>query len=62
MVDIPKTQTAAFIENPGPDAQVVLKHNVPVSEPKEGEVLVKMECCGLWYKSPSTTLPSLIQN
>jgi propanol-preferring alcohol dehydrogenase len=45
---IPTTQTAAIIQNPGSNAHVVIKHDIPVPEPHEGEVLVKMECCGLW--------------
>jgi propanol-preferring alcohol dehydrogenase len=48
MTEIAKTQTVVVIENPGEDAKVNFKHDVPVPQPKENEVLVKMECCGLW--------------
>jgi hypothetical protein len=42
---IPKTQKAAVVEKPGKDAKAVIKE-IPVEEPKEGEVLIKMEATG----------------
>jgi len=56
---IPETQTVAWIENPGPSGKLVIKHDVPVQHPREGEVLVKLECSGIWY-IPLAPLPILI--
>jgi NADPH:quinone reductase-like Zn-dependent oxidoreductase len=44
-VTIPKTQKAAVVEKPGKDAKAVVKE-IPVEEPKEGEVLIKMLATG----------------
>ncbi|KJR88989.1 uncharacterized protein SPSK_07649 [Sporothrix schenckii 1099-18] len=44
---IPKTQKAAVIENPGPKGTIVVKDDVPVSEPGPNEILVKLEYSGL---------------
>ncbi|PYI36868.1 alcohol dehydrogenase [Aspergillus indologenus CBS 114.80] len=49
MPPIPKTQTAAWIENPRPHAHLELRHEVPVPEPGGGEVLVKLECTGFCH-------------
>ncbi|PYH85639.1 hypothetical protein BO82DRAFT_380736 [Aspergillus uvarum CBS 121591] len=49
MTPIPRTQTAAWIENPRPHAQLELRHDVPVPEPVGGEVLVKLECTGFCH-------------
>lgn len=48
-MSIPKYQTAATIERPRPGAKLDLRHDIPVPEPKAGEVLVKLECTGFWY-------------
>lgn len=45
---LPKTQTAACIDVPGPDATLDIRHDVPVPEPQEGEILVKLEYTGFW--------------
>lgn len=42
---IPKTQHAAIVEKPGKEAKAVIKE-IPVEEPQEGEVLIKMEATG----------------
>lgn len=42
---IPKTQHAAIVEKPGKEAKAVVKE-IPVEEPQEGEVLIKMEATG----------------
>lgn len=55
MTEVPKTQTVVVIGNPGEDAKVNFKHDHPVPQPKENEVLVKMECCGLWYAASEST-------
>jgi NADPH:quinone reductase-like Zn-dependent oxidoreductase len=44
-ISIPETQNAAVIDKPGKDAKAVVKQ-VPVEDPKEGEVLIKMEATG----------------
>lgn len=48
-MSIPKYQTAATIERPHPGAKLDLRHDIPVPEPKAGEVLIKLECTGFWY-------------
>jgi NADPH:quinone reductase-like Zn-dependent oxidoreductase len=45
---IPKTQRAAVVEKPGKEAKAIVKE-VPVEEPKDGEVLIKMEATGGTY-------------
>jgi NADPH:quinone reductase-like Zn-dependent oxidoreductase len=47
---IPKTQHAAVVEKPGKEAKAIVKE-VPVEEPKEGEVLIKMEATGGTFMS-----------
>ncbi|PGH11161.1 hypothetical protein AJ80_07263 [Polytolypa hystricis UAMH7299] len=47
MPEIPAVQKAAWITNPGPDGKLEIRHDVPTPQPGDGEVLVKMECCGL---------------
>ncbi|OJK01364.1 hypothetical protein ASPACDRAFT_77136 [Aspergillus aculeatus ATCC 16872] len=49
MTSIPQVQTAAWIENPRPHAQLELRHDVPVPEPADGEVLIKLECTGFCH-------------
>lgn len=44
-ITIPKTQNAAVVEKPGKDAKAVVKQ-LPVEDPQEGEVLIKMEATG----------------
>jgi alcohol dehydrogenase, propanol-preferring len=56
-LQIPTTQTVAWIVDPGPNGRLDIRKDVEVGQPGEGEVLVKMECSGIWYSppSPSTT-------
>lgn len=42
---VPKTQRGAVVEKPGKDAKAVVKE-IPVEEPQEGEVLIKMVATG----------------
>jgi alcohol dehydrogenase, propanol-preferring len=42
---IPKMQHAAIVEKPGKEAKAIVKE-IPVEEPQEGEVLIKMEATG----------------
>jgi D-arabinose 1-dehydrogenase-like Zn-dependent alcohol dehydrogenase len=47
-ISIPKTQKAAVVEKPGKDAKAVIK-DIPVEEPQEGEVLIKMDATGVCH-------------
>lgn len=47
-VQIPSVQTAALIKNPGPNARIEIRHDYPVPQPGKNEVLLKMECSGIW--------------
>jgi NADPH:quinone reductase-like Zn-dependent oxidoreductase len=44
-ISIPKKQHAAVVDKPGKDAKAHVKE-IPVEEPAEGEVLIKMEATG----------------
>jgi NADPH:quinone reductase-like Zn-dependent oxidoreductase len=44
-ISIPRTQHAAVVDKPGKDAKAHVKE-IPVEEPAEGEVLIKMEATG----------------
>lgn len=46
---IPKFQTAAWIDAPGPNAKPYLKHDIPIPIPGNGELLVKLECTGVCH-------------
>jgi alcohol dehydrogenase, propanol-preferring len=48
-IELPSTQTAATIQDPGANGHVVIGHDLPVSEPGSGEILVKLEYSGIWY-------------
>lgn len=45
---IPSVQTAALIENPGNDAQIVFRLDIPVGNPGVNEILVKLAFTGVW--------------
>ncbi len=45
---IPETQVAAWVDKPGPDSRLEIKSDIQVPQPKDGEVLVKLECSGVW--------------
>jgi hypothetical protein len=44
-ISIPKTQHAAVVDKPGKDAKAEVRE-IPVEEPAEGEVLIKLEATG----------------
>ncbi|KAG5795918.1 hypothetical protein H9Q69_005063 [Fusarium xylarioides] len=44
---IPSVQKAALIESPGNDARIVIRSDIPVGNPGENEILVKLEFTGL---------------
>lgn len=46
---LPRIQQAFIVQNPGPNHTIVLRDDVPVPEPGPGEILLKLECTGLWY-------------
>lgn len=49
MSSLPKTMKAVFIEKTGGTEVLQYRTDVPVPEPKEGEVLVKNEFIGINY-------------
>ncbi|QGI97351.1 hypothetical protein CEK26_010420 [Fusarium fujikuroi] len=44
---IPSTQKAALITNPGNDARIIIRSDIPVGNPGENEILVKLGFTGL---------------
>lgn len=48
ITQIPNVQTAALIKDPGPNAWIEIRHDYPVAQPGKNEVLLKMECSGIW--------------
>jgi Zn-dependent alcohol dehydrogenase len=48
MATIPKTQIAAWLEKPQPGATFQIRNDIEVAEPKDGEVLVKLDYSGFW--------------
>jgi propanol-preferring alcohol dehydrogenase len=45
---IPSVQKAALIENPGDNANIVFRSDIPVGNPRKNEILIKLEFTGLW--------------
>ena len=41
-------QQAVWIDEPGPDARVRVRTDVDIPKPKADEVLVKLQCTGVW--------------
>ncbi len=46
---IPKLQTVALLRDVGPNARIEIRHDYPVTLPGRNEVLLKMECSGIWW-------------
>ena len=46
---IPKFQTAAWIDTPGPNTKPYLRYDIPIPTPSNGEVLVKLDCTGVCH-------------
>jgi hypothetical protein len=44
----PHSQQAAVVQNPGESFKVVLRHDIPVGNPGPEEILVKLNCTGIW--------------
>ncbi|KAF5554650.1 alcohol dehydrogenase [Fusarium mexicanum] len=49
--DIPTTQTAARVQNPGPEAQFTIQNGQTVPQPSTNQILVKLSVAGLWWLS-----------
>ncbi|KAH8698366.1 alcohol dehydrogenase-like protein [Talaromyces proteolyticus] len=47
MNDIPKTQKAIWVQNPGPNGTVALRSDIPTPQPGDGEMLVKIQYSGI---------------
>lgn len=45
---IPHSQQAALVQNPGESFEVVLQNDIPVGNPGSEEILVKLNCTGIW--------------
>jgi len=43
-----QSQIAAWVDKPGPEAHVLIRNDVAIPWPAIGEVLVKLECTGVW--------------
>lgn len=41
-------QIGAMVETPGPEAHVQIRNDLSMLSPSEGEVLIKLECTGVW--------------
>lgn len=44
----PTLQQAAVVQNPGENATIILHNDIPVANPGQKEVLIKLTCTGLW--------------
>lgn len=44
----PSIQKAALIENPGNDARIVIRSDIPVQKPGRNEILIKLAFTGIW--------------
>ena len=45
----PLTQTAAWLDQTGPDAHIRIRHDIPTPVPRKGEVLIKIHCTGVCH-------------
>lgn len=43
------TQTVAWLDHPHHGATLTLRNDIPIPEPSEGEILVKLECSGFCH-------------
>ncbi|KAL2845279.1 chaperonin 10-like protein [Aspergillus pseudoustus] len=53
---IPNIQQAVEVVNPGDNFKIVIRDDVPVQEPGESEVLVKLNCTGLCHSEVRAVL------
>ena len=42
-------QIAAWLQSPEPGANLVIRNDIDIPTPGTGEVLVKLECTGVWF-------------
>jgi len=47
-MSIPKLQIGAWLDEPKEGARLRIRNDIEVREPKENEVLVRLEYTGLW--------------
>ena len=47
MTDLPEVMTAVYLVGHGGPEMLVVRHDVPVPEPAEGEVLIRVRACGM---------------
>lgn len=47
-LQIPSSQKAARVQNPGDNFKIVLQDGIPVGAPGPDEILVKLNCTGIW--------------
>ena len=47
MTDLPKVMTAVHLVGHGGPEMLVVRHDVPVPEPAEGELLIRVRACGM---------------
>lgn len=41
-------QLAGWVKNPGANAEITIRNDVPIPKPAEDQVLIKLECTGIW--------------
>jgi len=44
-----KTQIGAWVENPGPNARIEIRDDLPIPPPGPNQVLIKLECSGVCH-------------
>lgn len=49
MAEPSTTQLGAWIENPGPDARIKIRNDIPIPTPGPDEVLIKLSCSGVCH-------------
>lgn len=47
-IQIPPSQKAALVQNPGDNYQIVLQDGISIGKPGPDEILVKLSCTGIW--------------
>ncbi|CAG1963040.1 unnamed protein product [Fusarium graminearum] len=46
-ISIPSVQRAALIRNPGDEARIIIRSDIPVQNPGKNEILIKLACTGV---------------
>jgi hypothetical protein len=47
-IEVGHYQAAGWVEAPGADAHITIKRDIPIPTPANDEVLVKLQCTGVW--------------